>query len=733
MNSRKHPEDLDLNKYLLVLKRHRKPAILVFLLTVIFALVSAVSQTEIYQASGKLKFKKHNTSSSLTTEAGEKIGQLETLKFVNTPLDTEAEVIRSYDVVNQTIEELNLTNDDNEPVKYQDFLKALELKNIPGTDVLLVSYKNAEPQTAKQVVDKLMENYLEKNIQFNRVEAATARQFINEQLPKTEQSLSKAEAALRDFKEKHNTVNLATESELKVTEISELNYTIKQKQALIERLSNRIANLESKLGFSAEEVIALNDVNDSEAVQLTITRLQEVKNRLARERSRFSELNPVVVDLEEEKASLEALLKKQIGTDLNQQTQLLERFFQTGEVQQNLAEQLVNTEIERNEAIKEIASLEQTIAEYRERSQEIPELEQRQRGLQRELDAAQFAYQTLLNNFQEVLIAENQNVGNAQIINSAIVSEYPVSTSKKLIVMMGVALGGMLSAIAAFVLEIKDSSIKTSQELKDLFGLTLLGVIPNYQKKALLSQANSDTTLEKLPVTESSSIIAEAYKMLYANLKFLSPDRDTKVIVTTSSLPKEGKSTVSANLAAVSADHGNKVLLIDADLHRPQQHHIWELTNEIGLSNIIFNLSKLSNAIKSVAFNLDVLPSGTLPPNPLSLLESRQMETLIESLKKNYDYIIIDTPPLLLFPDALVSGKIADGVLLVARPGLIDRENVETAREHLQMYNLNVLGLVANNVTVENEPNSYFHYTEGYYENDSKTVKSLPPELRETR
>ncbi|MDJ0680784.1 MAG: polysaccharide biosynthesis tyrosine autokinase [Xenococcaceae cyanobacterium MO_167.B52] len=731
MNYQKHPEDIDFQKYWLIFKFHWRPSILVFAITVIAALITALSKEEIFQASGKVKFKKSNTSSALVTEVGEKIGQLEALNFQNNPLDTEAEVIRSYEVVSQTIKELNLSDDDNEPLTYQDFLKALDLKNIPGTDVLLVSYKSSDPQEAKQIVDQLMAAYLENNVLFNRVEAAAARKFINEQLPKTEQALLEAEANLRSFKEKYNIVNLTTESELKVSQISELNNTIKQKQALLERLSSRIVNLESKLGFSAEAVIALNDVSDSEAIQLTITQLQEVKNRLAKEQSRFSNQNPVVINLEEEKASLEALLRKQIGTHLSQQTRLLEKFFQTGDIQKNLAEQLVNTEVERQEVVKEIASLKQNIAEYREKTSKIPEFEQIQRDLQRKLDAAQSAYQALLNNLQQVLIAENQNVGNAQIINSAIVSEYPVSTSKKLILAMGIALGGILSVITAFILEIRDCSVKTSKELKNLLDFTMLGIIPSSQKKALLPRVEW-VAPERQIIDAPKSITAEAYKMFQANLKFLCPDKNIKVVAVTSSLPKEGKSTVSANLAAVLAQQGNKVLLIDAHLHSPQQHHIWELTNQVGLSNVIFTRDKLSNAIKLVTSNLSVLPSGIDHPNPLSLLESKQMDLFIESIKEDYDYIIIDTPPLLLFADALILSKIADGVLLVARPGVINRENVKAAEELLQKYNQNVLGLVANGVIVENEPDSYFHYAKSYYQDDSKTVKSLP-EVKETR
>lgn len=727
MNHRQNPEDIiDVYRYWLILKLHWLPAVCIFSLTFVLSLIAALSQTEIFQASGRLKFKKHDATSSLVTEAAEKIGQLETLKFINTPLDTEAEVIRSYPIVSQTIKELDLTNPEDELVTYEDFLKSLEIKNIPGTDVLLISYKSRDPQEAVKVVDQLMEIYQEHNILVNRTEAAAAREFINQQLPKTEQSLAQAEAALRNFKESYKIVDLETESQLDVEQIGELDNQIKQDEALLKRLSSRIANLEAKLGFKANDVINLNNINDSEAIQSTINQLQEVNNQLAIEQSRFSNLNPIVIDLKEEKASLEALLRKQISSQSGQSPEFLIRFYQTGTIQQNLAEQLISAEVERRELVEEIASLQKSIGEYRQKAYNIPLLEQKQRSLERQLDAAQTAYQALLNNLQQVLIAENQNVGNAQIVNPAIVSQYPVSTSKKLIVAMGIFAGAVLAAIAAFILEIIDPSIKTTKELRTLLDCSLLGIIPDSYKKVLLPGTKTEWVSPERQIVEApNSVISEAYKMLQANLKFLSPD-NIQIVVVTSSLPKEGKSTVSANLAAVLAELGNRVLIIDADLHRPQQHHIWKLDNGMGISNVVLYRDNWIEAIQSVATNLDLLPSGAIPPNALGLLESQQMNLLMESLKEIYDYIVVDTPPLLLFADALTLSNRADGILLVARPGVIDRENARAAEELLRKSGQNTFGLVANGVIVENEPDSYFHHSKRYYKGNDNNKRELP-------
>jgi capsular exopolysaccharide synthesis family protein len=246
-------------------------------------------------------------------------------------------------------------------------------------------------------------------------------------------------------------------------------------------------------------------------------------------------------------------------------------------------------------------------------------------------------------------------------------------------------------------------------------------MIPGSRKKVSLTGIKTEGTLpERQVITSPHSIISEAYRMLQANLRFLSPDQDLKVIVVTSSVPKEGKSTVSTNLAVAIAQLGNQVLLIDADLHHPQQHHIWDLTNEVGLSEVIVNQAELKKAVKHVMPNLDILPSGVIPPNSLALLGSKRMNSLVEDFSQTYDFVIVDTSPLLLVADALTLSKMSDGILLVTRPGVIDKVSAKAAKERLEQSGQNVLGLVVNGVMSENEPDSYFHHAKAYSEGDTK-------------
>ncbi|HEY9847273.1 MAG TPA: polysaccharide biosynthesis tyrosine autokinase, partial [Candidatus Caenarcaniphilales bacterium] len=304
------------------------------------------------------------------------------------------------------------------------------------------------------------------------------------------------------------------------------------------------------------------------------------------------------------------------------------------------------------------------------------------------------------------------------------------SPRKALNFAMGGILGSLFAVATAFILETRDTSIKTVKEARELFGSTLLGTIPSFGKpeKVTPHSRDLDRAIPEVPVRDKPrSPISESYRMLQANLTFLSSDKELQVIVVTSSVPKEGKSTVSTNLAVATAQLERRVLLVDADMRRPSQHQIWELPNAVGLSNVIAGQAELKAALKPVMEYLDILTAGVLPPNPVALLNSNRMAKLIDDWAKYYDFVIIDTPPMAVAADALILGKMADGILTVVRPGVVDSASATSAKESLKQSGQNVLGQVVNGVIPDNEPDSYYYYyAKGYYaEEDSPNHEKL--------
>ncbi|MBD1832242.1 polysaccharide biosynthesis tyrosine autokinase [Cyanobacteria bacterium FACHB-472] len=726
METREYTEDIDFKKYWLILKRRWLPATTVFVFTVTLATAFAFLKKPTYEAEGRLLFKKQNTTSALVTEAGAKIGQLEPLNVLNTPLDTEAEIVRSEPLIQETINSLKLKDKKGDPLKTIDFLKQLTVKGIKGTDVLQISFKSKDPQEAAKIVNKVMSLYREKNILNNRAQAAAAREFITKQLPKTEANVRKAEADLRNFKEQNNIVALEEEGSSAVKAIAELDSKKAQTQAELEDASARVAAFQNKIGLNSQRAMRLNSLSQSPAVQQVLIELQKIEGELTVERTRLQDENPRIINLESKQAALKALLQERVGQVVGSNQQVSGENLQIGELEQKLTAELVNAEVQRLGLANQVSFLSRAQSAYRQRANILPRLQQGQRDLQRQVEAAQSTYQILLKNLQEVQIAENQNVGNASLIAAATVPEKPVGTRKIIILAAGIVAGSLLYVITAFLVDLKDPTIKTAKEVRELFKYTVLGMVPSLKKKVTFRSKKLERIVPQLPVRDNPhSVISEAYRMLQANLKFLSPDQELKVIAVTSSVSKEGKSTVCANLAMAMAQLGRRVLLIDADLHHPMQHHIWDLTNAIGLSDVIVNQAEFGMAVREVIDNLDVLPSGVIPPNPLALVDSKRMAALIDNSSKNYDFIILDTPPIVLVADALAVGKMTDGILLVVRPGVVDTVSAAACKQFLVQSGQKILGLVVNGVIVENEPDSYFHHAKAYYKEDASTPKML--------
>jgi capsular exopolysaccharide synthesis family protein len=184
-----------------------------------------------------------------------------------------------------------------------------------------------------------------------------------------------------------------------------------------------------------------------------------------------------------------------------------------------------------------------------------------------------------------------------------------------------------------------------------------------------------------------------------------------KTIAISSAVAREGKSEVTANLAASIAQAGKRVLLIDADMRNPSQHHLWGLVNTIGLSNVVVDQDELAQAIRPINSHLSVLTAGVMPPNPLAIIDSEAMTAFLDRVSRDYDYVLFDTPPLAGTADASVLGKMADGVLVVVRPGVTDSASATAAKSVLARSESNVLGLVANGVNTRFEPDGYFYYT----------------------
>jgi capsular exopolysaccharide synthesis family protein len=729
---------IDPSKYWYIIKRRWKPTLIV--IASVFGLTAIVtfSQKPIYESQGRLVFTKRDTASSLSslTNIADKLGDLGGLTNTSNPIDTESEIIRSYPIVSKTINSLELKNSAGDVLSTDSFLKNLNLKTLRGTDVLQVSYRSTNPQEATNVVNAMIKYYLDSNVNANRTEARSAKEFLSSQLPQVEEQVKQAEANLRSFKEKNKLVALDVEAKSGLESLSKLYATINEIQGQLAALETRSSSLQNEMKLNTQEAIDLTALSQSASVQQALTEYQSIQRDVAVARTTYSDQHPAVISLILKEEALKKELESRVTQTIGSSMSLSQQSRQVGLLTQSLTQDLVKSEVEKLALRSQLEELQKIFTEDRKRLDSLPKLEQEQIQLQRQLSVVQGTYEQLLKQLQLVQIIESQNVGNARLIEEAVVPSRAVSP----VIHLNLGLGGFLAILlglgTALVLESMDKSLKNIEEAKLLLDLPLLGTVPlitgegnigivdsqqNSPLKSIVgSQQNSPLksivdSQQNSPLIDRSYAVSNSFEIIQTNLNFSLPDQKLQVILVTSATAGEGKSFVASNLASVMAKRGKRVLLVDADMRRPSQHKIWKVFNVEGLSNILINQTYLEDAILHPLPNLDLLTAGTYPPNPIALLDSHSMKDLIDKARSHYDFVIIDTPPLMAVADPLVISKLVDGILLVVRLGQVYSEEVSMAKSLLDQSKIPVLGMMLNGINEQNSYGGYYYYGRNYY------------------
>ncbi|QDL06945.1 lipopolysaccharide biosynthesis protein [Brasilonema octagenarum UFV-E1] len=719
METRGYQEEVEIQKYWLVLKRRWPIVVGVLLASIGFSSFLIFLQKPEYQASGMLLFKSDRTSS--LTKVGEKIGDLESLMREGNPLETQAVILKSEPILKQVIDTLGLKDKKGNPLGPESL--QIKVEPIVGTDVLKVSYTSGNPELTASVVNQVMKSYVAKNIEFNRTQVVAAGEFIKKQIPQARAELNQAAEALREFKTRYKIIELSEEASAAVQNEASIDEQINQAKAALADTSAQEEKIRSQLNLAGSQAVEITSISQIPGVQEVLSELQKVQTKLANDEARYTSDHPAITELKNKEITLNALLQQRVEQVLGPsgvkqvlgtQRNVAPGKLQIGQIKENLTSQYALIQAQRRGLESKIQELSNIQGSYKQRLSALPNLEKKQGDLERRLSIAQKNYENLVSRLQEIEVAEKQTVGNAKEIQPAQVPKKP-SVSKITFLLAGgsVFVGLLLGTAAAFFVDLIDRTLKTVKEAETFFGYTLLGLIPRFESKKTSSPVNlmSDKASARIIVaTSPRSVVHEAYQMLQANLKFIS-HRKVRTIVVTSSVPGEGKSEVSANLAAVLAQAGRRVLLVDADMRKPSQHHLWGLVNSVGLSNVIVGQDQLPQTVQTVTKELSVLTAGVQPPNPLGLLDSERMATLIETFCDRYDVIVFDTPPLAGTADAAVLGKMADGVLLVARPGVVDSASATAAKSLLGRSEARILGMIANAVNFKQESGNHFYYS----------------------
>ncbi len=688
-------EEIDFQKYWLVLQRRWWLILIASITGMALAGIFVLPKPKSYQAGGKLLVKPDQASQLTGFDA--KSGEIKALTQKSDPLSTEAEILKSQSVLEAAAKALDLKDPKGDSIDAVVLMKGLTVKPIVGTDILQVMYQSEQPEVAARVVNQVMQDYIRNNVQVNRSQAVAAREFILAELPQAEVAVREAENLLRRFREANGVVALDQEAQESVKSIAALGQNIDSSASLLSQSEARVAQLSRQVGMDVSTAMRVNALNQSAPVQKALADLRLAEAELAKQRTIYQQGTPEITQLVEQVKAAQTLLQNQTQEIAGQQAGIPSAGqLQLSKTQQDLVGDLAKAEVERRSLREGLASLVRSRSAAGAKSSAIPGLEASQRELQRRVDAAQTTYKTLLTKLQEVQVAENQNVGNARVVLNASVPADPVGAGKGVILLGGGVAGLLLGLSLAFLVDFADRSVKTLQEVADLMPYSVLGVIPQ------ITLPNLEGSMEGMPqlITRDSPHFGgqEAYQMLQANLRFLPADQVARSILVTSAGRQEGKSTVAANLALALAQGQRRVLLVDADMRNSCQHHVWQMSNAVGLSNVLVGQLRLEQAVVAVRSNLDVLTAGTVPPNPLVLLDSSVMAKLVARLAGEYDFVVFDGPTVMGTADSTVLNRMVDGSLIVTRMGVAETEQLKSMRQFLVQSGHRVLGMVVNGV-----------------------------------
>jgi tyrosine-protein kinase Etk/Wzc len=388
-----------------------------------------------------------------------------------------------------------------------------------------------------------------------------------------------------------------------------------------------------------------------------------------------------------------------------QRSELKQRFTETHPVLVTLNDQM-------DQFSRERAAIEQ-------RFKKLPQAEMDSARLIRDAKVANELYVMLLNKSQELRVVKSGTVGNVRILDSAIVPVEPVSPKKPQTLALSLVLGLALGVGLAFVKRALTRGVEDPEAIERETGLAIYASIPRSTAEARLAREHDFDRV--LAVVEPDDPAIESFRSLHTSLQFALVEAPNRIISVVGPAPGVGKSFVSANLAAVLAEAGNRVLVIDADLRKGRLHKYFGGGRENGLSELISGTKAVEAAIRStVSPNVDFVACGTPPPNPVGLLASERFGAVLSELQSRYDFVVIDTAPVLAVTDAVRVARHSGVNLMVLRAGKHPIREINAALRRFEQGGVQVHGAVLNDVQVRMGYAAGYHYQYAYSSNDKK-------------
>ncbi|MCX5880672.1 MAG: polysaccharide biosynthesis tyrosine autokinase [Deltaproteobacteria bacterium] len=721
--------DLSLRDYWLIIKKRKLIVIFTFLSMTIFSFIfsTLIKPNPIYKTSATLKFEVQQAAGV------DNQGYRQGLSTVS--IETQAAMIKSYFTMELVAKILGFIPAEITPEGVRnnpqyinvilDLKSKVETEQDGASNLINVITTSNDPKFAQKLANTIAQAYKEQHaLDFNR-KTIESKKFIENQRVISLEKLVQAEEAVKHFKEKNQNFTADPTAGNLVSQVDRLVQLYDQQKSIYQRAD-----------------LTLSLLNNAENRPMTSDEMFHYDGML----SGYGNLADNLVQL------------------LLQRDMLLlsytDKFPKVIELKNQIRETVMSMRLQllaHTKTLKEdMEGLKRQIDEKQGILRQIPEMGLELVRLERNRGIALEVYTLLEKRYQEALIAESEILEVVQIVKPALEPRVPINpTHVSTNVMLGMIIGLVLGIVFAFLIETFDTSIGAIEEIETLMGTRVIGMIPFLNMEDV-----RDSLVEGLPADVSEDVVkrhfqlishflptstlAENYRALRTNFNFLTTEREAKTIVITSTYSGEGKTTVTANLAITLAQSGHKVLLIDGDFRRPVISRAFGIEQKPGLTDIILGNYEWQQVLRSVSDlmmgkmnveevtktpgldNLYLMTSGSKVPNPSELISSKTVTDLIQKMRADYEFVLIDAPPVLATTDAAVWSSKVDGVVIVYQVGRIARGALLRTKAQMDNIKAHMLGVVLNGLKIELSSDFTHLDKYNYYYGDSD--KNLKPE-----
>lgn len=591
---------------------------------------------------------------------------------------------------------------------HKAFEKNLQVKPMGGTRIIEVSFRSPDPQVAANVVNSLTSDFLEQYFRTRYMATAQASEWLSKQLNDLKSQVDDSQTRLNELQKEAGILGVVLPGKNgdlgqgtltswpAMDKLTELNRQVAAAQAdrIVKETIYHLAksgNPELVFGLANSSSVGGSMVNASSMAVLQNLRTQQAQlhTQYAQASAKYGQHYPEVQELHSQMASLERSIQAEnqrltarAESDYLAAKRSEDEIHASYEQQKSLADKMQNKAIEY--AVTE-----------------------------RELESGRTVYDSLLAKLKEGGVLAGLRSTNIIILDPARVSARPVRPVYPLNLAVGTAVGLLGGIILAFVRESFDDSMYMPEEVERASSLPTLGIIPELKTVVAGGKRSSKGKKEfdNLGLIHApASRMAEAYRSLRTSLLLSRAETPPKVILITSGLPDEGKSTISLNLSVSLAQQGGRVLLVDADLRNPTIHQMLRLQPQTGLSNILAKGEDFQQGVMAVENvpNLWIMAAGPRPPLPAELLGAKRMQEAIAAWRQNYDFVVMDTPPVLSVSDAVILSREADALVLVVRSAQTRKRSLLRTRETLLRAGAHITGVLVNRVDFDAP--YYYHY-----------------------